>query len=120
MADKVKCDKCKTEDAVVYFAAVSGKGRASRHRYCKKCAQEERIRLTPPNAAPQQPTSVLGLVQQELNKSASGEKTANETPDQAVKRLNKAMQAAITKEDYEGAAKIRDEIAVIQKGKEAK
>ena len=71
-------------------------------------------------AAPQstsQPTSVLGLVQQELDKSAAGEKTVNETTGQTVKRLEKAMQAAISKEDYEAAAKIRDQIASIQKGK---
>jgi protein-arginine kinase activator protein McsA len=116
MSDPIKCEKCKEAEANVYFASISGKGKASRHRYCKKCAAEERVRLMP-LASPQQqqPTSVLGMVQQALQKSVSGEKTANETPDQAVKRLTKAMQAAIAKEDYETAAKVRDEITAIQK-----
>ena len=115
MLDKKKCDKCQEADAVVYFASVSGKGRASRHRYCKKCAKEERIRLMPAAVAPQQPVSVLSLVQQELAKSAAGEKTTGETPERAIKRLNKAMKVCIDKEDYEQAAKIRDEIAALSK-----
>jgi protein-arginine kinase activator protein McsA len=113
--DKTKCDKCREAEATVYFAAISGKGRASRHRYCPKCAKEERVRLLP-SVIPQgqQPSSVLDMVRQELDKTASGEPTAAETTEQAVKRLNRAMQAAIAKEDYEKAAKIRDEIAAIQ------
>ena len=113
---EVKCDKCKESEATVYFASVNGKGKATRSRYCKKCAREERIRFMPA-ASPQQqqPVSVMGMVQQELNKPTSGNQV-NETKEHAVKRLTKAMQAAISKEDYESAAKIRDEISAIQKG----
>jgi len=118
IVDSPKCDKCKAAEATVWFASVSGKGRATKHRYCRNCATEERVRLLPAVAAEaqrQNPQSVLGMVKQEIGKAVAGEKRAAETPDQAVKRLNKAMQAAIAKEDYEAAARIRDEIAAIRK-----
>lgn len=117
--DKKICDKCQSTDAVVWFASVSGKGKTTKHRYCRKCAQEERIRLlsniAEHAASPQPTTSVLDMVKKAISNPESTDQKATMSSEQKIKNLNKAMQIAIKKEDYEKAAKIRDEIFAIQK-----
>lgn len=122
--DKKICEKCQSTNAVVWFASVSGKGKTTKHRYCRKCANEERIRLlsniVEHSISPQPNTSVLDMVKKAISNPESSEQTATMSSEQKIKSLNKSMQMAIKKEDYENAAKIRDEIAAIQKSETKK
>lgn len=119
MKKETKCDKCKEVPATVYFTVVNGKFSSSKKRYCKKCAGEERIKTTPPvqenpligSALPE---SLLSMVQGEMAKGAS----AKAVP--VLDKLNEAMKKAIEVEDYEKAAKIRDEISALQGKPDAK
>lgn len=114
-----KCEKCKTSDAVVYFAVVSPKNRTSRKQYCKACALIERLKLTPQTPKETDNLSAIELVQKEMEKPSNPEtnvenrKAASQSNN--IDSLKKAMQVAIAKEDYEKAAKIRDQIASIKK-----
>jgi len=116
MAKKTKkCEKCNDADATVWFAAVSGNGRVSKHRYCKECAiVNETIRKPPQVMQPMTgQQTLIEMMKSSLAGNSDGQKT--ETTEVKIKKLNASMKKAIEKEDYESAAKIRDEIAAIQK-----
>jgi len=113
-----KCEACTTADANVWFASVSGNGRVSKHRYCQECSKKMMTMRQPPQSMPQ-PTSgpqksLIDLMKDSIANKGTGN-TIPETPEGKIKSLNMAMKKAIDKEDYESAAKIRDEIATIQK-----
>jgi protein-arginine kinase activator protein McsA len=116
MKKGTKCDKCNTAEAEVYFSIVNGRGNASRKKYCKKCALLERIRTIPKfsNESVQDEIDPLDLVQQEMEKSYSKPLVKNKTKPSQIETLEKALSEAISKEDYEKAAHIRDQIAVIK------
>jgi protein-arginine kinase activator protein McsA len=120
---KTKCDTCKTADSEIHFSVVTGKFKVSRKKLCRACAQAEHLKLTSAltcsmKEAGQTPQSLLGLVQQELEKSAGVKKekstSARGTPEDVVKRLEGDMSAAVAREDYELAAVLRDKIAALQ------
>lgn len=118
MKKDAKCDRCNEAEATVYFSVVSGKGKTTRKRYCKTCAAAERIRLASQvmqSTQVQKPTSIFGMVKQEMEKSSNEVPEADETPAGKIKRLDKAMALAVSKEDYKKAAVIRDQIAAIKK-----
>jgi len=121
MKKETKCDKCKEVEATVHFTVVSGKFSSSKKRYCKKCAGEERIKMTPPvnqqssSERTDSGLSLLGMVQKEMSR----EDPTRKSRKSPVAILTDAMAAAVAKEDYEKAANIRDEIAALQ-GKDAK
>jgi len=112
--DKTKCDRCKDVPATVYFSVVSGKGKVTKKRYCVPCATVERIKLAPKmiTRLENPAISVLNMVQEEMAKSAHAAPVVNNTLEGTIKRLEKELTAAVAKEDYETAAKIRDQIAV--------
>ena len=121
----MKCEKCNEAEATVFYSTISGKFKATRKRYCRKCTEAEQIRLAVPPAQqvtspPQTPQSLIELVQGEMAKhngqAPAGEK-AGEPPEKKVKMLEQKMQIAIGKEQYEEAARIRDEIAALKRPK---
>ena len=119
----MKCEKCNDAEATVFYSVISGKFKATRKRYCRPCMELEKVRLSVPPAqqvanSPQNNQSLIDLVQGEMSKKDNqeqGEGKSGETPDKKVKRLEQKMKIAIGKEQYEEAAKIRDEIAVAKK-----
>jgi protein-arginine kinase activator protein McsA len=117
----MKCEKCQKAEAVVCYSVISGKFKATRKNYCKDCMASENIKTTPPPAQSvspqsQEPQSLMNVVQDELAKHKTITRTATKAPDEPqpcgpVKGLRQRMQKAIAEENYEEAARIRDEIA---------
>lgn len=116
MKKGTKCDKCQTAEAVVYFSVVKGKGNVSRRKYCSSCAMHERIRTIPSflKQTEKNSTSPIDLVQQEMEKSYAEPVAKDKKKPSQIEALEKALSEAITKEDYETAAYIRDQIANIK------
>jgi protein-arginine kinase activator protein McsA len=113
-----KCEKCTTAEANVWFSSVSGKGRVSKHRYCRECAKTASTIRQPPPPTPKPGVGPQKSLLDVVSDSLSGKKDGvalPETPSGKIKRLEASMKKAIEKEDYEAAAKLRDEIAVVQK-----
>jgi len=113
-----KCEKCTTAEATVWFSSVSGKGRVSKHRYCRECSKTAQAIRPPPPQVPKPGVgpqkSLLDVVSDSLSCKKDGA-VLPETPAGKIKLLEAAMKKAIEKEDYEAAAKLRDEIAMVQK-----
>ena len=119
MKHGTKCDKCTEANASVYFSVISGKGKVSKKQYCRACATAERLKITANEAEAQNlpPTTALGMVQNIMEKSISAGPVVDDTPAGKIKSLEKDMAKAVANEDYERAAKIRDQIAVIKQTK---
>ena len=118
MKKTTKCEKCKEAPATVYFASISEKGKTTRKKYCKSCASEEREGLLPKFIKPPETNSsgsVMDMVKNEMTNPSKS--VLKESPEHMVKRLEKEMNKAVSQEDYEKAAKIRDQIAEIKKPK---
>jgi protein-arginine kinase activator protein McsA len=119
----MKCDKCKNAEATVFFSVVTGKFKSTRKKYCRPCAELEKISMIPKDKKSDYdevspPGSIMNLVQKEINKGTP--KPDLDPVTIQIKRLNDDMAAAVAKEDYEKAAKIRDEINAIQAKRDSK
>lgn len=123
-----KCENCLTDDAVVYLATVDWQGHPSKRKYCKKCAIQERVKVMLNSEQKSSPNikikmqqdlftdksvSPLDLIQKIMEKEYSkNKKNITKNPSQTA-LLEKALAEAVSKEDYEKAASIRDEINII-------
>lgn len=115
--DKAKstCERCTGAEATVWFSVVTGKGKVSRRQYCRKCAEEERLKLIPiakpepgDTQVQQAPQSLMDIVSKELE---HGKKSSPIPSAVTIKKLKSEMEKAIAEENYEKAAQIRDAIA---------
>lgn len=133
-----KCDRCHQKDAKVYLATVDGNGGTFRNKYCYECALIEkdktiqivnefnervlsvldRVDKSSNEKAFTKELSCLDMVQSIMEKSYLNTKNNSQnsiSKPSEFNKLNANLKDAISKEDYESAAEIRDKIQSLSK-----